>query len=454
MGYCKSIVKINDMPINLSIFRAYDIRGEYPHEFNEEAAYAVARAAAQFLKVKRVVLASDNRSSSPQLKEAALRGLVDEGKSVIDMGVSTSPMFYFAVNRAKADGGIIITASHNPPQYNGMKIVGKQAQAIGEKNGLLKIRDIALGGKFKNKKAKPVAAHNFLEEYSAFLISDKYATDMKIVADASCGTTGMVLEAIAQKLRVHLMPLCFAPCRELAHGQDPLKDENVQDLKEMVVAQHAAFGVAFDPDGDRAFFFDEKGERMPAYVIGSLLAAHVLHSTQKETVIADVRMPQGFAETVKKHGGTVAESKVGHVFIKELMRKKSAIFGAEVSGHFYFRDFFYADSGIYAMMQVLDILAHAHQPVSEVVRPFFARFQSSELNFKVADSAKALKALASAFHSGKQRARDGLSVHFRDWWFNARPSNTEPYLRVNIEAETDETLREAKEKIEKLISGL
>ena len=450
------------MVINQSIFKAYDIRGLYPQEINKEAAYAIARATARFMfrssaSKHKVVVAMDNRDSSLMLKESVLRGLRDEGVGIIDAGVTTTPMFYFAVNHAKADGGIMITASHNPAQYNGLKIVSAGAQPVGQDSGLEEIKNIALNldvSRLSENSGEggEIEQIDFLNQYVDLLINDLRCRYLKAAVDTSCGTAGAIVSEIAKKAGFALTPLCFAPCAKISHGGDPLKDDNVRDIAEAIKKQGADFGAALDTDGDRVFFFDKTGERIPSHIIGSLLARYYLNKYPGATIISDVRMPKIFSETVVKNGGRHLENRVGHAFIKKRMREEDAVFAAEVSGHFYFRDFFGLDGGVFAFTRVLDILAREKEPLDELAAPYRARFQSGELNYKVADTQEALVALKSAFADAEKFSEiDGPSIFYKDWWFNIRPSNTEPLLRVNIEAETESLLKQAREKIEAIL---
>ena len=249
-----------------------------------------------------------------------------------------------------------------------------------------------------------------------------------------------------------IVPLCFAPCAVRTHEADPLKDANTRDLAEAIVAQKADMGVALDGDGDRAFFFDNEGRRVPSHAIASVIAKELLERHGAGMVITDVRMPKIVHETVAKNGGTMIESRVGHAFIKKLMREHNALFGAEFSGHFYFRDFWGMDSGMMMMMHVLAVLEKTGKSIKELTQPYCVRAQSGELNFTVTDKASAIAKLKASFADGKQEELDGLTIIYPTWWCNVRPSNTEPYLRVNIEADTEETLIIAKEKTEALLA--
>ncbi len=443
------------MEINSSIFKAYDVRGLYPQEFNESAAYAIARAAALFLHAERMVVAMDNRATSPSLKEAVLRACEDAGVNVTDAGVTTTPLFYFAVNTARADGGIMITASHNPPQYNGLKITSKSARPVGENSGLQEIKTAALAGAGKFSKGYADGSYvkrDYVKAYVDFLLQGVSIPDITVAVDAACGYAGTIMQEIAKRTNIRTKNICFPPCEECAHGADPLKDENVRDIAAALQSGAGEFGAAFDGDGDRIFFFDKNGGRIPSHAAGAMLARYYLKRYPGAAIISDVRMPKIFAETVMENGGRHLESRVGHAFIKQLMRKEGAVFAAEVSGHFYFKDFFGADSGLYAFTRILDIIAREKKSLAELAMPYMKRFQSGEINFKVADTAAALAAAEKEFAGGNFTRADGLSVYFSGWWCNIRPSNTEPFLRVNIEAETLQKLLEIKEKIEKILN--
>lgn len=447
--------------MNQSIFKAYDVRGVYPQEFDEEAAYRIARATAIFLEGKTMLIAMDERHSSITIKEAVIEGLEDGGVAkVIDIGAATTPMFYFASYDAGVDGGIMVTASHNPPQYNGLKIVGKEAMPIGEESGLPEIKEKVLTATDWDVRPPRVPSSfivrkvEYLSRYADFLSRNHSVPQMRVVVDAACGVAGSVVSAVAKNMKdLDIIPLCFAPCKTMTHGADPTKEENVRDLMDAIVREKADCGVAFDGDGDRAFFFDREGKRIPSHAIASLVAKHMLEKYPGSTIIADVRMPKVFEETVRTHGGRPKESRVGHSFIKKIMRAENAAFGAEVSGHFYFRDFYGLDSGAFMMMEVFDICARTGKTIEELTASFCVRHQSGELNFTVADKSAAIKKIKEAFADAELSELDGLSVKYGDWWCNVRPSNTEPYLRVNIEADTLEALTEVRKKIESIITS-
>src|SRR3989344_2708707 len=359
------------MAINQSIFKAYDVRGKYPEEFNEEAAGKTARAAVAFLGAKKIVVAMDYRASSLSLKQVVIDSLINQGVDVMDCGICTTPMFYFSVNTAQADGGIMVTASNNPPEYNGLKITEKHAKPIGEESGLLEIKKIALEGIINNSNIKgKVEDKDYLEAYVDFLIKDHNLSDVKMIIDAGCGPAGRVLNELSRKTGMQITKLCFPPCSVFVHEANPLKDENVKDLEDALRGGGADIGVAFDGDGDRVFFFDSTGERIPTYAVASLLASEFLKENKGASVISDVRMPKAFRETIQASGGKVIQSRVGHAFIKKLLRENDAVFGAEVSGHYYFRDFFGVDSGMYAFVKVMDIMARSGKSLVDLAKPF------------------------------------------------------------------------------------
>lgn len=439
--------------MNESIFKAYDIRGVYPDEIKEEDVKNIARGTVRFLKAKSILIAMDNRTSSPSLKEAVLDGLFEEGVTVFDAGMTTTPMFYYAVNKAQADGGIMITASHNPPQYNGLKITSKEARPIGEISGLLEIKEMALKKEFSNTvHDSAIKRQNYLDSYVDFLLQNVSIQPITLAIDSACGVAGTIVTEIASRSDLQVLPLCFTPCKELVHEGNPMKDENVKDLVAVLQEGKADMGVAFDGDADRIFFFDKTGERIPTHAVACVLANHYLQKNPQASIIADVRMPKILQETVQVNNGVFLESRVGHTFIKQLMRERGAFFGAEVSGHFYYKDFFNADSALYTLMQILNIMSLQGMTLKQLCTPYLGRFQSGELNYTVQNKQDAISNLKKTFQNGQISELDGLSVHFSTWWCNIRPSNTEPFLRVNIEADTQELLQEKIKEIEDIIT--
>ncbi len=441
---------MNKEKIN-EIFKAYDIRGIYKKEFDEEIARSTAKATANFLKAKTILVAQDARESSESLKNSVIEGLINSGVNVFFVGITTTPMFYWAINKTKSDGGIMITASHNPPQYNGLKIAGKKALPIGENSGLLKIKEIILSNKFANSKTKgALIKKNLIDEYTEFLSKESPKLNLNVVADFSCGASSIIVKKLSDKLNFNLKSICKMG-DPLIHEGNPLKDENVTDLKKSLKQKNFDLGVAFDTDADRVFFFTSKGERISSFVIASLLAENYLSDNKDGYFVGSVNMGKIFQETVNKLGGKYIKSKVGHVFMKQAMRKNNALFGAELSGHFYYKDFFYADSGIFTFIQVLKILKKTGKSISELTKKYNKYFQSGEINFEVSDKKQALQKIKNEFSNGKISELDGVTIEFPDFWLNARASNTEPLLRINTEADSKELLEENTKKIKEIL---
>lgn len=436
-----------------NIFKAYDVRGAYPTEFNEEAARAIARECGRYLKAKTMIVSMDNRPSSPSLKAEVIAGLHAEGIRVIDAGITTTPLFYFAVGTSGADGGIMITASHNSIHDNGLKIVRAGASPVGLDSGLSEIRDAVMSTETMHETTNgAVEKVEYLPAYIELLVRGKQFPKLKIVADAGCGTSGEVLTAFAKRAGITLVPLCFAPCERIAHEGNPLKDENVFDIQKAIVEHGADMGVAFDTDADRVFFFDSSGTRINTHAVASVLASDMLERSQGVSVVYGANMPHVFRDAIAVSGGVPIESKVGHAFIKQKMSEKDALFGCEVSGHYFFKEFYYADSGMLTFALVLDLIVRKGTSLAELAQTFAERkVQSGELNYRVSDRNIALTDIEKEFSDARISKLDGITIEYKDWWCNIRASNTEPLLRVNIEAESKELLSSKREEIEKII---
>ena len=433
------------------IFKAYDIRGVYGEEFTEDIAEKTAKATADFLGAKRILVAMDARESSPSLKNSVIKSLVDSGVDVVFIGIATTPMFYFAINKEKTDGGIMITASHNPPKYNGLKISREKALPIGINSGLKEIKDMVIADKFEEsaKKGK-ITIKNLSDDYVTFLSNKTPEININVLADFSCGASSAIVEKLSNKLNFKLSSLCKLGEKE-THEGNPLKNENVVDLTSKMKKEKFDIGVAFDTDADRIFFFTEKGERIDSSSIASILSENYLKEQKSISFIGSVNISKNFKETVKQNKGSYLKSKVGHVFMKQAMRKNEATFGAELSGHFYFKDFFYADSGIFTFIKVLEIMQKTKKSISELTEKYNNYFRSGEINFEVNDKDDVLKRIEDLFSEGKISKIDGLSIEFEDFWFNVRASNTEPLLRVNMEADSEKLLKEKMDLIKTVI---
>lgn len=431
----------------MGIFKAYDVRGKYPSEIDERLAERLGSAVVRFLGARRIAVGRDVRLSAPSIAAAVARGA---GCEVVDIGLSTTPMLYFAVGHLGLDGGIMVTASHNPPEDIGFKICRERAFPIGEKTGLKEIERLA---------AEPPAGGSriverpLVAEYRAHLRRFlEPPPRLKIAVDTAHGAVGAHFDAIFGDLPLDFVRLCFEPDgRFPSHEPNPLKDENVGDLREAMRATGADLGVAFDGDGDRCMFFAPGGERVPSDLVTVLLARAELRRHPGAAVVYDLRSSRVVPEEIRKAGGVPVRERVGHAFIKETMKKREAVLGGELSGHYYFRDHFFADSGLMAFAKVLDLLGREGRPLEELLAPLRRWHSTGEINFRVADKEAVLRAIAEAFRDGRQDTLDGITVEYDDWWFNVRPSNTEPLLRLNLEARTPERLEQARDRLLALI---
>lgn len=449
--------------IDPNIFRAYDIRGIYPTEINENVVYKIGQALAQVLEPSKVVIGRDARLSSPALKKALIKGLTVAGVNVVDIGLSSTPMLYFGVNFLKGDGGVMISASHNPKEFNGLKLVREKAIPISGETGIGQIKDLVTNDKLlmtNDKKPQgKVILKDIKKDYIDFLTKDtKVRLPGLVAADAGNGMAGILLKNIFKKLKVDFIPLYFEPdCTFPNHEANPFKEETLNDLKKEMVKKHAFLGVAFDGDGDRVVFLDEKQKVVRGDFITALLAQRILKEKGPGKIIYDLRSLWTPREVIEKAGGKAVISRVGHSFIKEKMRQEKALFAGEMSGHFYFPFSFsdglsYFESGIFTMIKIFEIISEKQEMISELVRPFQKYFHSEEINFKVKDKQTALKKIAGIYKNGKTSYLDGITVEYPDWWFNLRPSNTESLLRLNLEAKTEDLMKTKLKEIKSLLN--
>jgi len=454
------------MNINPSIFKAYDVRGIYPDEIAPEAAYRIGRAFAQYIWVTvlnkerspLVVVNADARASSPALKEELLRGLLDEKCQVIDYGLATTPLHYFAINHLKADGGIMVTASHNPAQYNGFKLSRRGAEPIGEGSGMEEIRNTALRGIFPVPDEKGIVTERNVEkaylDYICSLVDISEIKKMRVVFDVGNGMVGMLLPKLLERLLLEAdilygnVDMMFPN-----HEANPIKDETLTDLQKAVKEKEADLGVAFDGDGDRVRFITPSGFAIPGDIMTAVFAEHILRksdfrkeggsrtSANSAKILYTVNSSRIVWETITKNGGVGMESRIGHALIKAVMRKEHILFGGELSGHFYHSDFFYAESALLTLLRMLSILSLRNESLDEIVKPFLRYVTSGEVNVFVADKDKALDAVAVRYKDAKEiKYTDGISIVYEDFWFNVRPSNTEPLLRITMEAKEKSVL--------------
>lgn len=442
------------------IFKAYDIRGLAPQELNPHVAHAIGRGFADFLPKGKVAVGRDMRKESGELADALIAGLVMQGREVIDLGLITSDMIYFAVGKLKLAGGAIITASHNPGQYDGIKLTGKGVVPIGIDTGLLKIETEIETGHYKKLCKKgcdngQVTNLDITERWvkHAIQIIGGLHTAMPIATDTGNGMAAIVLPYLQKYTHLKIDSL-FAELDGSFpnHPANPLEPNNTKQLRKLVVTNKLACGLAFDGDGDRVFIVDDQGNLLSASVLGAIIARYILENDPGQTILYSATASDILPATIESFGGKSVRTRVGHSFVKAEMKSHHAVFGAEHSGHFYFASNFNADSGLITALTILKIIAEAHRPLSEIAAPFESMFANSgELNFGITDAQESLMALERHFYDGETDHLDGLTIRFRDWWFNARPSNTEPFLRVNIEANSQEILALHQKEITKLL---
>ncbi len=436
-------------------FKAYDIRGLYPQELNESLAYQIGNATAQVLGLagKRYTVGRDMRVSGPMLKAAVIQGLVDGGVHVVDVGMVSTPAVTFSMHLMNTEGGIQVTASHNPAAYGGIKITGPGFKPVGGGTGMEEIEQIARSAKIVKKPGGSVEETVTLDAYANYL-AKLWAPKrpLKVVIDGGNGIIGTMFQHLLPKLgNIMVVPLNWDPDgRFPVHEANPLKLENLKQLQARVKAEKADFGAAFDGDGDRCALVDETGEFISCDLTTALLAKYFLAKEPGATIAYDLRSSKVVAEYAASLGGKAVETRVGHSFIKQTLKAEHAVFAGELSGHYYFRDFWNADSGLYAFILLANIASETAK-LSDLVKPLRKYFHTGEINFKVADPA-AVFARAKAL-KGKVEELDGVTVRFADWWFNLRASNTEPVVRLNLEADTA-ALRDAKlAEIKSLITG-
>lgn len=443
------------------IFKGYDIRGLYPEQLNEAQARHIGYGLVQFLRqqrpgIKNIVVGRDMRTSSLPLSQALIEGITSSRVNVIDIGVVSTETTYFAVANYGYDGSVMITASHNPARYNGFKICREKAIPIGSETGLLRIKELSMQPPLTREPGGKAIFRDVLPDYKAHI--QKFARDLKplrVVVDAGNGIAGKMVPLVFEGLPCEIIPLYFEldgtfPNRD----PNPMKEGSLQALQDMVKKGKAHLGVAFDGDADRCVFVDEKGERISNDIITALIAREFLYREKGATIVYDLRSSWIVKEEILRNGGVPYRERVGHAFMRATLRDKNAVFGGELSGHYYFRDNFYCDSGLIAMIQILNILSRKAVSMSNLVAPLKKYYSSGERNFIVADKDGVLQRLSETFNDGKIDFLDGVTVEYPDWWFNARKSQTEPMLRVNVEGKTQELVEDALRKLTNLIEGV
>jgi phosphomannomutase len=440
------------------VFKAYDVRGIYPGEIDEDGARRIGRAYVEQFEPKRIAVGRDMRSSSPAMAHAAIEGAAGAGAEVIDIGLVGTEMLYFAVGDLGLDGGLQVTASHNPKEYTGMKVVRRGAMPVGGDSGLLDIRDKAVSGDERPAGSEGTVRSEdvfpgFVDKVLSFVDVDQIARQ-RVVIDAANGMGGVMLPPVLERIPIDAVPYFFEPDGTFPnHEPNPLLPENREFVIGKVREDGADLGAAFDGDADRCFFIDGTGEFVPGDFVTALLAESMLEKNPGAKIIYDVRASWAVPETIERAGGVALVNRVGHAFIKQRMREEDAAFAGEVSGHYYFRDFFQADSGVIPFLLVLELVSKRGQPLSELLRPYRERyFLTGEINVPVADVAVKLQEIKERFgDEGTVSHLDGISIEAEDWHLNVRPSNTEPLLRLNLEALSQELMERKRDEVLELL---
>ena len=443
-----------------SVFKAYDIRGIFPTQINEAMAWRVGYGLAQCSMIRSssqrtIVIGRDARESSDILFDAFASGASSGGAEVIDIGLCTTPMLYFAVNTLNADGGVMITASHNPGKYNGFKLDRDQAIPMGSGAGLEEVRTIAMEAHVElGSPHSTTSLHDEILERYAHFFGDRFTIELDRIVhiDTGNGSTGAILPRILEGQGIQYNPLFFEPNGRFPnHDANPLVEANLEDLKAAVLASKQSVGMAFDGDGDRVCFVDGCGNAIRGDLITALIAEKLLKASPGRKILYDLRSSRVVPQMIREAGGEPVKTRVGHAFIKRQMRELEALAAGELSYHFYFEEFFYCDGGIYAMFEILDLLSKTGKSLHELVTPLRQYSHSGEINFEVGDVRLAMSEIELHFGAAEVTHLDGLSIDYSDWWLNLRPSNTEPLLRLNLEADSEELMNQRLEEVGSLL---
>ena len=438
------------------IFKAYDVRGVVPDELNDDVVRRIGAAFARWADAPRVAIGRDARTSSEDLAASFAEGATSQGVDVVDLGLASTDLLYFASGSLDVSA-TMLTASHNPPNYNGLKFCLAGARPVGQDTGLADVRALAESDLPAAASRGAIERRDVLDAYIDHVLTFVDASKMSpltVVADTANGMGGLVVPAVMERLPVtlvHLYPELDGTFPN--HPADPIQPENQRDVKRVVLERHADVGLAFDGDADRVFLVDERADGLSGSDMTALVAEAMLERSPGAAVVYNVICSWAVPDVIREHGGTPIRTRVGHSFIKQVMAETDAVFGGEHSGHYYFRDNYRADSGLIATVVVLDRLSSRGVPLSELVAPVRRYFDSGEINSRVDDQTGTMKRIAAAYASGRQDRVDGLTVEFDDWWFNVRPSNTEPLLRLNVEARTEARLDEKSAEVLALIRG-
>jgi phosphomannomutase len=440
-----------------AIVKAYDIRGIYPDQLDESVAHGVGRAFVELTGARRVIVGRDMRASSGPLSTAFISGAVTQGADVVDIGVASTDMLYFASGKLDVPGAMF-TASHNPASYNGIKLCRAGASPVGQDTGLAEIKSMVTAGEFpRPRRTGAIERRDVLDAYVEYVLTfvDTDALrPLTVVIDAANGMGGLTVPAVFERTPVKVVPLYFELDGTFPnHPADPIQPENLKDLQRAVTEHGADLGLAFDGDADRVFFLDEHARPVSGSLAGAIVARSIVSRHPGEMVLYSLTCSRVVPETIREAGGTPHRTRVGHSFMKAVMAETGAVCGVEHSGHYYFRDFWRADSGMLAALQVLEALSLHGGTFSELLAPLERYWNSGEINSEVVDKQAAAERIAAVFFDGRHDTTDGLTVEYDDWWFNVRPSNTEPLLRLNVEARDSETGKRRTKQLLELIRG-
>ena len=449
--------------MNPQIFKAYDVRGLYPAELDEQIFHQIGRAFVAYLKAKRIGVGRDMRMSSPSLAAAFIAGAREQGADVIDYGMIATDMIYYAVATDDLDGGAQITASHNPKHYNGCKMVGRGNHPLSGDEGISDIRDMIAGNRIPSAAATPggLSHRTILEGYARHVLSfidSSIIKPFKVVLDAGCGMAGLAAPELFKTLPCKVDSLCFTIDGTFpTHEANPLIEENRLDIIARVKATRAEVGIAWDGDADRCFFIDEDGEFIPGDFVTALLAEAFLLKDPGATIVYDLRASYAVKDVAARYGGTAVMNRVGHAFFKGRMRELNAVFGGEVTGHYYFRDNFYCDNGFIPALLILELMSKKQKSLKQLLEPLRAKyFISGEINTKMPSMeamSKRIAAIEARYPDAKIYKLDGISIEYPEWHFNVRASNTEPLLRLNLEGTTQELMERKRDEVLSIIRG-
>lgn len=441
---------MNKKTVDQSIFRSYDVRGEYPQQLNKQSAYLIARGFASFLKTgKKIIVGRDIRDSSQKINSSIIKGLQDSGASVIDIGQASTEMIYFAVNYLDTDGGLALTASHNPPGWAGIKMVREKSIPLSSETGIEEIKKIVNNQDFIESKKKGILTKKDLKRayYDKLLslVDVSKIKPLRVVVNALNGVGGIISQDLLSELPIKVIEIDFEPKPTFPKGEpDPLLPKRQQETSQVVKDKKADLGASFDGDGDRCLFFDDRGRFIRGSYVVALLAKHLLKKNPTNNkIITDCRLFWPSQEVVTQAGGELIINKPGHSFLKQAMRDKEALFAGEVSGHFYYKDYYYADSGLLTLLYFLELLSGSTKSLSEIIKPLESKYPATdEINFKAQNKQEIInKAKEDYSKDGQIEEIDGIGVNLGDWRFNLRASGTEPKIRLNLEAKNKDLLK-------------